>query len=290
MLSRDAMHQLIAKDGLLEIFNRPEADLMWRYPGWLSGSNEEHLFNHYLRFVSVYYDESTGISTLQVQAFRPADAQKIAAALLRYSEALVNKLTERAQGDAIQTALREVGLSKTKAFAAQEKITAFRNRESIVDPTRASASVLENIARLLLETAQTNAQLAELLKSSPLNPQISSLRLRIAALEEQIQKERLQLAGNNSSLAPLIAEYEHLMLEREFAERTFMSAQNTYEAARADAQRQRLYLEQISNAALPDYPAYPYRFVFIVAVFLVSSIIYRIIRSFVLDAMMHAFR
>ena len=288
--SRDAMRQLVSKDGLLEVFDRPEADVLWRYPSWFTKPNEEHLFKHYLNFVSVSYDQTTGISTLRVQAFRPQDAQKIADALLRDSETLVNKLNARAQGDAIASAEREVAASKDRALAVQDRVTAFRNRESILDPGRVSAAALETIARLSLEQAQTNAALAELMKSSPQNPQVTTLRLRIAALEDQITKERLQLAGTDSSMAPRIAEYEKLMLEREFAERTFVSALNSLEVARVDAQRQRLYLERISSPAVPDYAAYPYRLTFMVATFLLSGMVYRITRALMLDTLAHAIR
>ncbi len=288
--SRDAMRQLVAEDGLLEVFGRPEADFAWRYPGWFTTPNEETLFKHYLKFVSVSYDQTTGISTLRVQAFRPEDAKKIADALLRNSEMLVNKLNERAQRDAIASAEREVAASRARAIAVQDEVTAFRNREAVLDPSRVSAAALETIARLSLDEAQTNASLAELMKSSPQNPQVLTLRLRIAALEDQITKERLQLAGSDSSMAPRIAEYEKLMLEREFAERTFVSALNSLETARLDAQRQRLYLERISSPAVPDYAAYPYRLTFIAATFLLSGMIYRIARALVLDTLAHAIR
>jgi capsular polysaccharide transport system permease protein len=124
IVSRDAMRQLVAKDGLLDILNPSEADFLWRYPSWFSQPSEEHLFQHYLKFVSVSYDQTTGISTLKIQAFRAEDAKKIADALLRDSEILVNRLNERAQGDAIDSALREVEASKVRALEAQGKVTA----------------------------------------------------------------------------------------------------------------------------------------------------------------------
>jgi len=290
IVSRDAMRRLVANDGLLDVFNRPEADFFWWYPGWFWAPNEEHLFRHYLRFVTVAYDDTTGISTLNVQAFRPDDARKIADALLRDAERLVNTLNERAQGDAIELALREVTASKIRALDAQAKVTAFRSRESVIDPSRVSAAALETIASLSLEQAQTNATLAEMLKSSPQSPQVSSLRLRITALDDQITKERHQLAGNDGSMAPLIAEYERLMLEREFADRTFVSALNTLEAARVDALRQRFYLDRISVPSVPDYAGYPYRLTFIVATFLLCTILYRIARALILDTFAHAVR
>jgi len=290
MLSRDAMRQLESEDGLLDVINRPEADFWWRYPGWIWPANEEHLFKHYLRFVSVTYDDTTGICTLDVQAFRPEDAQKIADALLRYGEVLVNKLNVRAQNDAIETAQREVVASKIRALAELDKVTAFRKRESVLDPMLVSKDALETIGRLALDEAETNANLGEMLKSSPQSPQVSSLRQRITALENQITKERQALAGGDGSMAPLLAEYERLMLEREFADRTFVSALNMLEAARVDALRQRLYLDRISNPSIPDYAAYPYRLIFIVVTFLLCGAVYRIARVFILDSLAHAGR
>jgi capsular polysaccharide transport system permease protein len=288
--SRDAMKLLVVTDSLLDVFGRPEVDFFSRYPGWFIATNEERLFQHYLKLVSVSFDQTTGISTLKVQAFRPEDAQRIANALLRESEKMVNKLNERSQQDAIKSATREVEESKRRALAALERVTDFRNRESVLDPSRMSASVLDTVSRLSLEQALTSAQLAEMLKSSAQNPQVPSLRLRITALEDQINKERRQLAGGEASMAPRIAEYERLMLEREFAERTFMSALNTVEAAQVNVLRQRLYLERISSPAVPDYAAYPYRLAYILAVFILCGTLHRILRAFVLDTLAHATR
>jgi capsular polysaccharide transport system permease protein len=290
IVSRDAMKQLVVTDGLLDVFSRPEVDFLSRYPGFFMASNEERLFQHYLKFVSTSFDQTTGISTLKVQAFRPEDAQRIANALLRASEKIVNKLNERSQRDAIGSATREVEESKRRALAGLERVTDFRNRESVLDPGRMSASVLDTVSRLSLEQALTNAKLAELLKSSAQNPQIPSLRLRITALDDQINNERLQLAGGDASMAPRIAEYERLMLEREFAERTFVSALNALEAAQVNVLRQRLYLERISSPAVPDYAAYPYRLAYILGVFVLCGMMYRIFRVLVLDTLAHATR
>src|SRR5262249_19546537 len=75
MVSRDAMHELIAKDGLLEILGKSGFDPLWRLPGLFGRPSDERLFLHYARFISVSFDKTTGISTLKVQAFRTEDAQ-----------------------------------------------------------------------------------------------------------------------------------------------------------------------------------------------------------------------
>lgn len=290
MQSRDAMRQLVAGAGLREILQRPEADIAWWYPLPFADATEENLYRHYLRFVAVSYDKTTGISTLRVQGFRPADARRFADALLRDSEALINRLNERARGDAVATAEAQVADAKRRALDAQQRMTEFRNREAVIDPTRVSTSVLETITRLSLEAAQLKAQVTEMTKASPDSPQINSLRIRVAALESQIDRERAQLAGSDASLAPRIAEYERLMLEREFAERAFSAALTALETARLDAQRQRLFLERVASPHVPDYAKYPYRLLWILAVLAVSFMLYRIGRTLVVDAWQHATR
>jgi capsular polysaccharide transport system permease protein len=288
MRSRDAVRALVVHAGLLERLNRPEADFFWRYPGAIFAGNQERLWRHFQSLLTVDYDHSTGISTLKVQAFRPEDARDLAEALLNDSEVLINRMSERAQGDAIQAAEREVQTSRAKALEAQERVTAFRNRVGMVDPGRVSTAALETIARLALEMAQTNAQAAELEKASPQSPQMASLHTRIAALDNQILLERQRLAGSDNSLAPIIASYDRLMLEREFAERTFTSALTSLETARLDAQHQRLFLERISSPQLPDYAKYPSRLLGIFVVFAIAYALYSILSRLAADTRAHA--
>jgi capsular polysaccharide transport system permease protein len=225
MRSRDALRKLMSYVDLHRLLDRSGADILWRYPLPFLSPNEEHLLRHFARFVTIEYDQTTGITMLKVQAFRSEDAQTVAEALLKDAEELINRLTERSQTDAISDASREVELSRQRARTALDRITQFRESHSVVDPARLSNASLETIARLALEMSQTSAQMAEVQKSSPDGPQSNTLRFRMRALEEQIQKERELVAGADTSLAPLIADYERLVLEREFAERTFASAQ-----------------------------------------------------------------
>ena len=99
--SRDALLELSKNSGLEEMFGRPEADILSRYPKFYRKANVEDLYKHYLKFVYLDYNQTTGISLLRVQAFRPKDAHDLAAAMLDNAEVLINRLNERAQQDAI---------------------------------------------------------------------------------------------------------------------------------------------------------------------------------------------
>ena len=286
--SRDAMRSLIANDDLKGAFGKSGLDFFWSTPGWFGEPSNERLYRHYLKFITVLFDKTTGISTLRVQAFTPEDAKTLVTALLRQSERLLNRLNERSQKDAVASAEKQVEESKARAYDARGKITVFRNRESVIDPTLLSSAVVETVTRLSLETALLNAQLAELRISSPESPQINSIKYRLAALDAQILKERSQLGGTDASLAPRISEYERLALERDFADQAFTSALNTLELANVDAVRQRAFLEEIASPNLPDYAKYPYRLIWIMTAGIASLGVCWIARKLFLDTLTHA--
>jgi capsular polysaccharide transport system permease protein len=288
ILSRDAMDYLTANADLRQVLDRPEADFVWRYPGLLHADNRESLFRHYLRFVSVDYDQTTGIASLGVQAFRPADAQRIAQALIEKAEALINALNERSSADAIRTAAAEVEAVERRAHNALDALTQFRNREQLIDPTQVSLATLNTIASLSLTTAQANAELSDVEKTTPGGPHVVTLQRKIAALQDQIAAEQRKLTGSSASLAPQLAEYEGLILDQSFAEKSFLSALGALETARVDAQRQRVFLEPVTSANRPDYPVYPHRFLWTLAILAISLVCWRIVRTLLADTLSHA--
>lgn len=287
ILSRDAMNSLIDSAGLMDAFERPEADFLWRYPPLVFQPTAERLYKHYLKFVSVDYDHSTGVATLKVQAFRPDDARTIAEALVQRSEALINSLNQRSGADAIASALDEVKTAERRAHEALDAVTDFRNRMKTIDPSQSSLATFNTIASLSLATAEANATLTDVEKETPGGPQVAALKHKIDALQQQIGVERLKLAGSGDSLAPQVAEYEGLVLNQTFAEKAFMSALATLESARIDALKQRVFVEPITTANLPDYAAYPYRIGWTLGIFGIAFMTWRIVRTFVEDTLAH---
>ena len=286
--SRDAMALLEKTVGLREMLAKAKWDPIWRFPPLFASDNDERLFSFYERIMSASFDSATGVSTLKIQAFTPDDANELATALLRAAEAQVNRLNERARHDAISLADSEVERMSKRAFASQAALTAFRERERLVDPSQATLAVVETIARLSMEAADLSVQLSELASGSPQTPQIAAVRNRRAAVEGQITLERQRLAGDAQSIAPRIAEYERLMLEREFAERALMAAMTAAEVARVDAQKQQVYLERVADPSRPDYPAYPLRIAWTLVVLAAGYMAYRVWRILSADTRRHS--
>ena len=99
--SRDAVSWLQKNAGLRQALSGAGLDPLWRFPNVFTSNTEEGLYDHTQRLISASFDTTTGVSTLKIQAFSPADAQKMATSLLDGAEALINRLNERARQDAI---------------------------------------------------------------------------------------------------------------------------------------------------------------------------------------------
>ncbi len=259
IMSRDAVRKLERHDDLRAIFDRPGADFVTRFPDLLGRTDFEALYRHYGHFVSVETDSETGVTTLEVKAYRAQDAQKLNEALLGYSEQLINQLNERARHDALGIAQREVARVERHIAAIQDRLTAYRVKQKMIDPKTASMGVLQLIQQMTTAATNARAQLAELLRTSPNSPQLPLLRTRIDTLENLIARERARLSGQTGSVVSTMTEYEHLALQRELGEKALASAFASLEAARLEAQRQQVYLERISQPNLPDYALYPQR-------------------------------
>jgi capsular polysaccharide transport system permease protein len=277
IMSRDAVNELSKAQHLRATLGRPGADLLSRFPRPFEGASNEELYRAYKRFVSVSYDVTTGVSSLQVEAFSPADARNIAETLLSGGERVVNQLNAQAERDAVEQARLEVLDSQARITESQNALTGFRSRERLIDPGRTSAANLELVGRLSEELAGLRAERAGLAASAPQSPQLPALDNRIKAYQREIDSEQSKVAGENNSLAPKIGQYERLVLDRDFAGHTLTSAMTALETARQEARRKRLYLQRIVNPSLPDAAMLPRRFRGLSVVFITALLVYGVL-------------
>lgn len=276
VLSRDIVRRLEAEHDLRGVLSRPEGDFISKFPPPLVGRSFEQLYKSYSDFVTVNVDETTGISTLRVRAFRPGDAYDMARAVLGYSEDLVNRLNARARHDAITAAEEEVRRAERRATAAQAAVEHYRLRNQTVDPERQSAAVIEMATKLSAERAIAAAQLSELTKASPNSPLIPALRRRIAALDGQVAAENGRVVNGSNGAVRTFSEYEKLVLERDFAGKNLATAFASLENARTEADRKQIYLDRIAEPNLPDYALYPRRLLSILEVVISALLVYGI--------------
>lgn len=272
--SRDSLRDLGRLFDLAAILNPRGADAFSRYPRPWDSQSEEGLYKGFNRFVVVGYDATTGISTLRVEAFRAEDALQLNRAMLAGGEELVNRLNDRAVGDAVSEALLARDEARVRLTLAQQQLTTFRNREGFIDPELAARESSSLIGGLMATVAQLRADRSQLAREAPQSPQLPILDGRIAAYETQISSERAKVAGASTSLAPRVGAYADLELQRELADRELTQTTSSLLTAQQEARRQKLYLDRIVNPNLPDKPTQPRRWIAILTVFASTVLVY----------------
>ncbi len=274
--SRDALRELSRRYDLPAILGPRGADAFSRWPRPWEDRSNEGLYEGFQRFVTVGYDSTTGISTLRVEAFRARDAQALTEALLTGGEQLINRMNERSSADAVAQAQQAREEARTRLTGAQQQLTAFRNREQILDPTLVARESYQLIGGLQAQVAALRAERAQVASEAPNSPQLPTFDARIRAYEAQIAAERANMAGNSQSLAPMISVYEDLALARELADRELTQATAAVIAAEQEARRQKLYLDRVVSPSLPDEPAEPKRWLAILTVLASTLLAYGI--------------
>ncbi|MFY7850579.1 MAG: chain-length determining protein [Brevundimonas sp.] len=274
--SRDALRELSSRYDVPAILGPRGADAFSRWPRPWEDRSNEGLYEGFQRFVTVGYDSTTGISTLRVEAFRARDAQALTEALLTGGEQLINRMNERSSADAVAQAQQAREEARARLAGAQQQLTAFRNREQILDPQMVARESSQLIGGLQAQVAGLRAERAQVAAEAPNSPQLPTFDARIRAYEAQIETERAQMAGNSTSLAPMISVYEDLALARELADRELTQATAAVIAAEQEARRQKLYLDRVVSPSLPDEAAEPKRWLSILTVLASTLLAYGI--------------
>ncbi len=285
--SHDGMAVVDRALDLRKVFSRSEADFVARFPGPVSKDTNYALYRYYERMVSVSYDPTTSVIKLSTEAFRPEDAKAIGEALIASAEAIVNRMDLRARQDAIRAAQEQVDAARNQVVTAQHNLTAFRLREKMVDPVKMSGVILASISQLVSQSVALKAQLSDLRKNAPTNQQAGVLQNQIASIEEQIAAEQRKLTGPDGSMSPILAEYAQLSLQSEFANRIYAASLDQLETARAEAARQRAFIERISGPTLADDSTQPKRTLMVLLIFAVSLSAWSILRFIVRDSRAH---
>lgn len=268
--SRDALRDLNS-DGLAEKAWASDAiSLFNRFNPFGNDGSFEDLYQYYAGKVGIEFDRETGITRLTVRAFTASDAQTINRRLLEQAESLVNKLNARGRDDMIRNAEREVAEAQEQSRAAALNLAAFRNQSGVIDPERQATVQLQMISKLQDELIGARMQLLQLSAIAAHNPQVPTLRVRIRGLENAINEQLGQVAGNSRSLSATAVQFQHLQLRKEFADRQLAAAMSTLQEARNDARRQRAYVERIAQPSLPDTAVEPRRLRGILATLIVG--------------------
>jgi capsular polysaccharide transport system permease protein len=288
ILSRDALRLLEEKLGFKERYSSADIDVFGRFNplGWQDSF--EDLFEYYLGRIEVLLDSASSITTLTVRAYSADDAYSINRHLIDISEQLVNNLNERGRYDMIRFAEKEVVDAEKRDKEAALALSAYQNLVGVIDPTQQSTMQLQQVAKLQDELISAKTQLEHLQTFTKSNPQIPAVKKRVQTLEEEIRKETEKIVGGSKSLVNKAAEYQRLIMEKEFADKQVGSAMASLEQARNEAVRKQLYLELIVQPNMPDVALEPRRIRGVIATLILGLISWGVLSLFIAGAKEHS--
>ncbi len=227
----------------------------------------EDMESFWRRIVKVSFDRSSGLIEMRVQAFTSEKAQNIAREVLRLSQNMINALNEQAREDATRYALTDLEESVARLKVAREALTFFRSSNQLVDPESDIQGRMGVMNNLQQQLAQALINLDLLIgTTSDSDPRLRQAERLIEVIRGRIAGERDQLAsggtqdgGTGDDYPQLIAEYEGLVVDREFAEENYRAALAAVDLARANAARQSRYLATFITPTLAQTSEYPRR-------------------------------
>lgn len=259
VLSRDALQALNAKQDFARAYGSSAVSFFDRYNATGTSGAFEDLYRYYSKKIDVEHDTTSSIVTLTVRAYSSRDARRFNERLLEMAEATVNKLNTRGRQDLIRFAQAEVDEAKKNAQNTALALSAYRNRQGVVDPEKQATIQLQMISKLQDELISTRTQLRELRAFAPQNPQIEVLQTRVRGITSEIDEATGLVAGGRGSLSTQAAQYQRLQIDNQFAERQLASAMTSLEEARNEARRKQAYVERIVEPNAPDSALEPRR-------------------------------
>lgn len=270
--SLDIVQSIDAELHISDHFSDPSKDIISRLR---ANPTQDELLTYWQGVVTTSFDPDTGILTIKVKAYSPEMARNITAAILKQSENLVNEMNKRAREDAVRLAESELSVAEKRLAAARMELKKFRDTHTVLDPKATAEGMQGIVTDLEGQNAKIEADLAEArayMRDDA--PRVVALKTRLDAVKHQLAMEKQKLANLSAtnSLSTVVAAYEQLRIEEEFAQKLFVSAMSALENARLNADSKSRYVVAFQRPSLPDESLYPRPFV-MTGIFFVGSVV-----------------
>lgn len=225
----------------------------------------EELADYWRRMVLVSYAPSSGLLELEVRAFDPATANQIAELIFAESSRMINQLSNIAREDTTRYAREELAAAEENLKNIRETLTRFRLRTQIIDPEAAIQGQMGLLNSLQQQLGEALIEYDLLLQTTREGDQrLLQTESRVAAIQSRIAQEQRKFGQGGDAIdgqdyATVIAEFERLSVEREFAEQKYASALANLDTALAEANRQSRYLAAYVGPTTAESAEHPRR-------------------------------
>ncbi|MFZ2988540.1 capsular biosynthesis protein [Ideonella sp.] len=259
--SMDMLLKLDAKFDLRAHYSEPQVDRLYRLG---RGASREEFLAFYRARTKLTRDDFSGLLTLEVQAFEPVYAQKLARAMLDESEKFINENAHRIAREKMAFAETELARAAARLQTAKSALTGFQTRYKVMDPlsqANASSALAANLQST--QAQQESALNAALSYLSEDSLQVRTLRGQLDATKAQLEAERVRATAETkgNQLPALTVEYQGLLASATFAEEAYKGALIAVERSRMDAVRKLKTVVVMEPPTLPDMAQYPRRLI-----------------------------
>jgi capsular polysaccharide transport system permease protein len=275
--SRELLEKLINEADFLNAYSADHADFFYRLD---PEDPIEDILEYWEWMIEPSYDNTSGLIEFQVEAFTREDALKVANLVVKYSQELVNELSDQARRDAVAFSKEEVAKAELRLKFIRNKLREFRSETKAVDPESSAGAQVSLTTELEQQLISLNARLTAA-RNGQLDedsPTVRELKRQIKALEEQLvlKKAEIESSGSGASLSEILSDFERLQVDLEFAQQAYTAAMSSLERSRIDADRQQRFLAVYQKPSLAQDAIYPTRILNSILVFVICLMLWSI--------------
>lgn len=262
---------------LLQHYSAPTKDFVFRLDP--SAPLEERL-RYYRKRINAHYDKESGLTMVSVDSFDPALSKRIAEAVMKKSESLINRLNQEVADQRLGFVSGELDRAAKHVEEVNAELLAFQNKHNIISPDDIITGNLKAVQELRMEQLKMTADLDSLQRDSPGSPRIDTLKSRLRSSNELISTEMAKLSGDEQDrLNQLLIQFKQLELKLEFALKLRTGTQSLLEKTRVESIAQSRFFSVIQPPYLPEDIAIPRREYATATILILGLLIFVIIRA-----------
>ena len=272
--SWQAFRELADRMDLARNFAR--GDIVSAYGGvaGLFRRNDIALWRYYRKHVHVDVDVKSGIAAVEVQAFQPEFARRLAETALADALQDMNQLGREQAQNELSAAQAKTGDIKAQLARTDAALARYRTSVGIYDPREEYTSDLTLLNDLNGKEAELKSQYAAVQKATPASPVLHNLTDAMAAVQGRMAADRARFP----QLGRVSAEYERLAGLRDNQQNLLQQASLAEQQAMRNSAQSRYYMQLISPPSRPETPELPDRAMWIGGIFLVTLLLWGLLR------------
>jgi capsular polysaccharide transport system permease protein len=230
--------------------------------------------------IKPYFDITTGLVTVEMDAFSAQDSYDLSRHVLTISEGLINAISDRIRNDAVESSNRDLGRVLQQLNAKRLELASARKLYGLVDPSMLALNNLQLVNKLredlITLQAQRNAIGGEVNADSPIMKNLDG-KIGVVKAELHELNNTAGLGASAQSYAPQLEQLENLKSDISVLEKQYASASDAQQRQITNAERQSLYLVRFVDAVKPDGATKPYGWRSVCFAFIASFLAWAIV-------------